>query len=464
MTDTIWPPDFAEATESKYIVLIQSMRTAIRSGVLDQGYKMPPVRELAWQLGIPPGTVARAYKMAAEEGLVEPAVGRGTFVSGGMVKDEPTPPPLIHPLAAEGVDFRAIRVPNSGQDAVIRRIMAGMAERGTSDMIDYPTPETDYEARDAVTGWIEPERGGRFGPDDVILGLGAQNAVNVVLQAVLHGTTPVIMTEELAYPGWRHAARLLRAEIVGIEMDDEGIRPDRFEEALRKHGGQVLITAAEVQSPTTTRTTLARRQEIARLARKYQVQIIEDDCHCITRPDIPNYRALCPERGWYVSSLTKAVSAAVRFGFIIAPEEQAGRARQVAQSTFYGLPQPMLDLCAELITSGEAERFRAMTEARGLQRVKSAVNLLGQWDIRWRPDVPFIWLRLPQGWRGSSFARACGERGIRIKAADEFSLPEGRAPHAVRVGLNPNISEREFEKALSTLSGLLAAPPVSVDL
>ena len=147
MTDTIWPPDFAEATESKYIVLIQSMRTAIRSGVLDQGYKMPPVRELAWQLGITPGTVARAYKMAAEEGLVETAVGRGTFVSGGMVKDEPTPPPLIHPLAAEGVDFRAIRVPNSGQDAVIRRIMAGMAERGTSDMIDYPTPETDYEAR-----------------------------------------------------------------------------------------------------------------------------------------------------------------------------------------------------------------------------------------------------------------------------------------------------------------------------
>ena len=50
------------------------------------------------------------------------------------------------------------------------------------------------------------------------------------------------------------------------------------------------------------------------------------------------------------------------------------------------------------------------------------------------------------------------------QAADEFSLPEGRAPHAVRVGLNPNISEREFEKALSTLSGLLAAPPVSVDL
>ena len=105
-----------------------------------------------------------------------------------------------------------------------------------------------------------------------------------------------------------------------------------------------------------------------------------------------------------------------------------------------------------------------MSEARVLQRVKEAVNILGQWDIRWRPDVPFIWLRLPQGWRASSFARACGDRGIRIKAADEFSLPEGRAPHSVRVGLNPNISDAEFEAALSTMSGLLASPPVNVDL
>lgn len=464
MTDTIWPPNFADAQESKYIVLIQSMRTAIRSGILERGYRMPPVRELAWQLGITPGTVARAYKMAAEEGLVETAVGRGTFVSGGPVSDEPAPPPLIQPRSADGMDFRAIRVPNSGQDAAIRRIMGDLAQRGCSDLIDYPTPETDVAAREAVAGWIDAARVGRFGPEQVILGLGAQNAVCVVLQTLLHGTTPVILTEELAYPGWRHAARLLRAGVVGVEMDDDGLRPDRLEEALRKHGGQILLTASEIHSPTTTRTSLARRQEIARIARQYQVQIIEDDSHCIARPQDPCYRALCPERAWYVSSLTKSVSAALRFGFIVAPEEQAGRARQVAQSTFYGLPQPMLDLCAELIVSGEAERIRAATEARVLERVRSAVNILGRWDIRWRPDVPFLWLRLPQGWRASSFVRACAERGIRIKAGDEFSLPEGRAPHAVRVGLNPNLPEAEFEAALSTMSNLLAAPPVNVDL
>ena len=81
--DTNWPPDLSSASGSKYIVLLQSLRAAIRSGTLPAQHRLPPVRELAWQLGITPGTVARAYKLANDEGLLDTAVGRGTFVAGG---------------------------------------------------------------------------------------------------------------------------------------------------------------------------------------------------------------------------------------------------------------------------------------------------------------------------------------------------------------------------------------------
>ena len=75
MIDTIWPPSFEGCTDPKYIVLIQSLRGAVRSGQLPVGEKLPPVRELAWQLRITPGTVARAYKLAVEEGFLETTVG-----------------------------------------------------------------------------------------------------------------------------------------------------------------------------------------------------------------------------------------------------------------------------------------------------------------------------------------------------------------------------------------------------
>ena len=73
MTDTIWLPDLQETRESKYIVLIQSLRDAVRSGKLECGARLPPVRDLAWKLGITPGTIRISV------GLEDPADLIGDF-------------------------------------------------------------------------------------------------------------------------------------------------------------------------------------------------------------------------------------------------------------------------------------------------------------------------------------------------------------------------------------------------
>ncbi|WP_370395513.1 PLP-dependent aminotransferase family protein [Cognatishimia sp.] len=464
MTDTIWPPDFANISESKYIVLIQSLRAAVRSGELSVGFKLPPVRELAWQLGITPGTVARAYKMAVAEGLVETTVGRGTFVSEGERAEPVVEESLISVYQDTDLNMRGVKVPEVGQDASIRQIMRQLGGEIGQNYVDCPTPDSDLAARLAVVDWIDPDRVGRLSADDIVLGLGAQHSVIMTLQACLYGPNPVILTEDLGYPGIRHAARLLRAQAVGVKMDQDGMRPDLLEEALRQHGGQALVTVAETHSPTTIRASETRRQEIAEIARRYQLQIIEDDCYCVCRTDRPTYRAIVPERAWYVSSLTKSVSAAVRFGYVACATGKASVARQVAQSMFYGLPTPILDLCTELLTSGEAERLRRLTSSKTEELVKIAVNILGKWDIRWRKEVPFIWLRLPQGWRGSTFTAACAAEKIGIKSADEFALQDGQAPNAVRIGINPQIPQAEFERALRRMSEMLENPPNSVDV
>ena len=362
------------------------------------------------------------------------------------------------------MDFRAVRVPDTGQDARIRRILNQLADNPDLDLTDYPTAEIDAPLREAAVNWIGPDKVGRFTADDVVLTLGAQNGLLLALQTILHGPSPVILTEDLAYQGCHHAARLLRAQIIGVEMDEDGLRPDKLEEALRRHGGQVLVTSVEVHSPTTTRTTFERRKHIARIAQKYQLHIIDDDCHCITRHDRPSYRAICPERAWFVTALTKSVSAALRCGFMVAPTGQAALARQTMQSSYYGIPQPALALSTELLRSGEAEAIRAATQAAVEARVKAAVNVLGQWDIRWRPDAPFLWLKLPRGWRGSSFDRACADQGIRIKPGDEFALADGQAPHAVRITLNSSVSGTQAEAALQTMSHLLSRPPINIDV
>ncbi|PUB12717.1 aminotransferase-like domain-containing protein [Yoonia sediminilitoris] len=461
--DTIWQPDLSGAGRAKYKALAQAIRNAIASGSLAQGAKLPPVRDLAYRAGITPGTVARAYGILTDEGLLVAEVGRGTFVSGPARKTRKAETPLLHAVDEETADFRSSRVPDVGQGVIIDETLIRLAQSRRRPHISYPTAETDFDARQAVVDWIGQGRLGPIGADDVVLANGAQNGCILALQDILHGPQPVILAEELAYPGTRHAARLLRAKVVGVAMDEEGIIPEALVEAYRKHGGQVLITAAEVHSPTTVKTGYARKKAIAAVAERFGFSIIEDDCHTTGSTDVPCYRAILPRQSYYVSALTKSVSGALRFGYAVAPLDGGKSLRQVAQSSHYGVAQPIVDLCENLLTSGNAAQIRSDVIARTAGRVRSAVNKLGRWNIRWREDAPFVWLQLPTGWRASSFAMACAGKGVTIRPADEFALSTAMAPNAVRLAVNTCVSDMRYLQALDVMNDLLGNPDALVD-
>ncbi|MGB4111869.1 MAG: PLP-dependent aminotransferase family protein [Yoonia sp.] len=463
VSDTIWTPDLSSAGKSKYKALAQAIRDAIMSGELSAGQQLPPMRELGYRIGLTPGTVARAYAILTEEGRLEAQVGRGTFVAGKIVRPPVNPDSLIY-LVDEGfADFRSSRVPDVGQGRIIDDALIELGQSHCRRHINYPTAQTDYGAREAVAGWIDAIRVGYVTADDVVLGNGAQNCCVLALQAVLHGAAPVILTEELSYPGVRHAGQLLRAKVVGVAMDDEGIIPEALEAAYRNHGGQVLLTAAEVHSPTTIKTTLVRKQALAKLAEKLDIMVIEDDCHTPLATEVPSYRVLTGGNAYYISSLTKTVSGALRFGYMVGPQGQQDNLRQVAQSSFYGVSQPITDLCEGLIRSGAAHQIRKDVFAATAQRVRLAVNALGAWDIRWREDAPFIWLQMPTGWRASSFSMACEKQGIKVRPADEFALSDAKTPNAVRLALNTCVDEQVFRDALAKMNLLLANPARLID-
>lgn len=461
--DTKWLPQISTSGRSKYKALAEAIREGIISGQLKAGAKLPPVREIAYQIGVTPGTVARAYSMMTDEGRLIAEVGRGTFVAGRAQVARVTDVPLINTVDETIADFRSSRVPDVGQGRLIDDAMMFVAQSHRRRHINYPTQETDLEAREAILEWLSEVDTGPIDADHVVLANGAQNACIMALLSILSGPAPVILTEDLAYPGVRHAARLLRAKVVGVAMDEHGIIPEALAAAYREHGGQVLVTAAEVHSPTTIKTPTARKQAIADVARALNLMIIDDDCHATVKSDVPSYRAILPKQTYYVSSLTKSVSGALRFGFAVAPVGQGAVLRQVAQSAHYGVSQPITDLCTRLIRTGDAAKVRTKVADAVAERVRQTVNKLGRWDIKWREDAPFVYLAMPHGWRASSFMVACERRGVLVKPADEFALPDDRAPNAVRLAIGTCVSEPLFLSALDEINDLLENPEGRID-
>jgi DNA-binding transcriptional MocR family regulator len=464
---TIWQPSLDHGQGPKYKAVIATIRNGIETGALKKGDKLPPVRDLAWTLQITPGTVARAYTMLTESGTLSAEVGRGTFVASRLPTAEPEGPIEIDVIAHQtqklddhfNVNMFSPHLPSAGQASLIRKLLVEVAQDPPSGMMHYPSRIGAQPAREAVVRWLTGTPLGAFDQSDVVLSHGGQNALMLVFQAILQGRRPAILIEELAYPGFRRAAELLRADVIPIAMDADGVIPEALEEAARNHDAQIFCTSPEVHNPTGAFTPVARREELVRVARKYDMQIVEDDCYRMRVERAPTYRLLAPERGWYISSLAKILTPALRIGFAIAPEGRTPDLRRVAEYNCFGLATPLIDLCAKLLTHPDIDTMAENTRQGFNVYVQSAVNILGGYDVTWRANVPYLWLRLPVGWRAGAFCQAAEAQGVQIRSAEEFVSRDARAPHAVRLAVNAGVSLESYEAAIMRLRHLLDNPP-----
>ncbi len=452
--NTIEDLDLPGGKSAKYQALADGIRAAVQDGRLASGAKLPPVRDLAFRLGVTPGTVARAYQRLTEAGVLAAHVGRGTFVAERRAATR----------TDRMLDLSRPGVPDVGQTAMLRKALRHVGEGNEDDLLDYPDRSVGLPVREGLVRDLAGVDLGRLTADDFILTHGAQHAYVVVLQTVLRGGAPVVATEALSYAGFRHGARLMRADTAGVEMDSEGPIPAALAAACDAGDVQVFATSSHAHNPTTVQTSLARRREIVALARARDFHIIEDECYGRTPPGIPTYRALAPERVWYIGSLSKSFSAALRVGYLVAPEGRLPEVRQASHHNSFGISRPIAIAVAEVLSSPDWARLREAVDAAYAERMRILVEALEGYALAWREKVPFAFLRLPPGWRTSGFVRAAEERGVLVRAADDFVLIDGRAPNAVRMAIDGRAPLSAFRDGVAVLRELLSAPPHSLDV
>lgn len=457
--DTILNIDLSGGMGPKYVALAGAIADAISGGRLKTGTRMPPVRDLAWKLKVTPGTVSRAYRRLTEQGVLAAQVGRGTFVA-----EPPQPLPQPREISTGVLDLRTPTLPDVGQVGLIRRALHEAAARPADVLMRYPDRKLSDGTRAAILASIDSFDTSGLDERNVVLCNGGQHAFSLILMAVLKGPTPVMMSEELGYQGFRHAARLVRAELKPLAQDEEGPLPSAIRACCEADDVQLLATSSHAHNPTTIATSPARRHEIAELAREYDFQIVDDQCYSLVNKNRPSYRDLAPERVWFISSVSKAISPALRLGWFITPDGKADVGQMVARHSFFALSQPMSDVAHLIKTAAEGDGLRAEVSARVAARVQILKDALDGFDLRARLDVPFAYLSLPKGWRASGFQRACEKEGILIRAADEYVLSDGRAPNAVRFGIDCRSSCAAFEAGCQRIRRLLDDPPHEIDI
>ena len=445
-----WRPDLSARRGPLYLAIADALEADVRFGHLPPGGRLPPQRSLAEALGVDLTTITRAYAEARARGLIEASVGQGTFVRGLTETALRRPdlsmnlPPLFHdPVLAARIWRETAQAETLG---------------GLPLLLGYQDAAGAEDDRLAGAQWLAPRLPG-LTADRLLVAAGVQGALMAVCGLLL-ARGDVVCADRLTYPGFRALASQLGVVVVSLEMDAEGMLPDAFEDACRRHRPKALYCNPTLHNPTTATLSLARREAIVRIAESHGVAIIEDDAYGPLKPDgPPPFAVLAPDRTWHIAGLAKVMSPALRIAYIVAPSARDALRATAVQRATVGRATPLTAVIAtHWIRTGLGAELRDAIRSETHARHASVRRRLPHGRYAGDPDAFHLWLKLPAGWTRGLLAGRLQAAGVVVTPSDVFCV-DGTPPEAARLSLGAFPTREDLDQALDRIAELLEHDP-----
>ncbi|AUC56005.1 GntR family transcriptional regulator (plasmid) [Sagittula sp. P11] len=417
MTD--WTPRAETSGKPRYIAIADAIEKDVRDGRLSPGTRLPPQRMLAKQLGIDFTTVSRGYSEAQSRGLVTSHVGRGTFIS------KPTEAPNgPDPLRLADEDLSMNLPPEPTDPGLIANMRAGLdyVSANLLQLLRYQSSTGSDKDKAAASTWLSL-RGMIPSSARLVISPGAHSTICAIL-TILTEPGDTILCEQITYPGFRNIASRRGLNLVGIEMDKDGILPDALADAIRTHGPKALYLNPTLQNPTTLTIPTDRRLAISEVLNKHGLQLIEDDAYGFIPAKAPAPIAVsAPDLTWHIGGLAKCIGAGLRLAYTVAPNGKQAYSLGQTLKVQAVMPSPITTaLATQWIEDGTADQIRRFIRSETSARQAIAREVLEGFDFRGAENAFNVWLSLPEGvGRADVVARMAG-RPIGIMPSDAFSV------------------------------------------
>jgi DNA-binding transcriptional MocR family regulator len=450
-----WTPNLSGRDKPRYLAIADAIAEDIRNGRLSPSDRLPPQRKLARRLRIDFTTVARGYVEAQKRGLVESRVGRGTFVHASARRRHG--PMARHP---EIVDLSMNLPPEPDDPELLDRMQDGLETVGHDlvYLLRYQGFGGVQADKEAASLWLA-RRALAPSHDRLFITPGAHPALLGIF-GLLASAGDVVLSESLTYPGARAIAAQLGLRLVGIPMDDEGIEAEAFGDACQRLAPKALYVNPTMLNPTTHTISETRRRQIAAIARRYNVPIIEDDPYgFLPTNGPPPFAAIAPEVTWHIAGLAKCLGAGLRIAYVVVPDVRSGwlLASSVRTATVMASPVT-LALATRWITDGTADALLAAVRRESIERQRLATAILPRGRFRADPVGFHLWVSLPESWTRSAFVGHVRSTGIGVVASDAFAT-DGTPPEAVRVCLGGPADRLAVRGALEFMAHALTESP-----
>ena len=453
--------------------------SAILDGQIPAGSPLPSCRALAQSLKIARNTVVLAYQDLAEEGFLIAKERSGFFVNPDVVAVKPKE------LAAPATPKVESLEVDDEPDWVTRFKCRPSLQRNVvkpANWQDYPYPfiygqidqnlfplaawrECSRQALsvNAVREWAKdrfaeddpllveqirtrllPRRGVRVGPDEILVTVGAQQAL-YLLSALLFDHKTTFGIEDPGYTDARNIAALRTNRLVSLPVDDQGL-------VLGSELGgcdYVYVTPSH-QFPTTVTMSLERRHALLETAVQKDFLLIEDDYESeLTHHGSPQPALKSLDRHGrviFVSSLSKTLAPGLRIGFLVAPKPLIAELRALRRLMIRHPAANNQRTIALFLADGHHDTLLRRLCSVYRERLAAAVTALAkhlpEFSVNLTAGGTALWIKGPKGCDMAAIAAAAQRRGVVIEPGAVHFLGQPGPTNFCRLGVSSIATDR----------------------
>ena len=448
----------------------QMIAEGILSGRFRVGEKLPSSRRLAAHLGVSRITVTLAYTELLANDYLTSRGRSGYFIS----ENAPVPPTFTPPTRGEEtvdwsraigrrftggntlekpLDWATYRYPfvygqtdpslfdhSNWRLCALRALGQKDFSALTADYFDQDDPRlVEFIARNTL-----PRRGIIARPEEILITLGAQNALWIAAQVLLTQRR-VAAIEDPCYYALRDILQLSRCHVAPVAVDRHGLPP-----ASIPSESDVIFTTPSHQCPTTATMPMARRHDLLKRARDIDALIVEDDYEFemsfLDAPS-PALKSLDTDgRVIYVGSFSKSLFPGLRLGYLVGSESFIREARALRASVLRHPPGHIQRTTAYFLSLGHYDALiRRIRETLRKRRaaMQAAIDSHG---LTIAGTGAFggssFWMQAPPGTDTTDAASRLRAKGVLIEPGEHFFHGADRPGNHYRLGYSSISSER----------------------
>ena len=327
-------------------------------------------------------------------------------------------------------------------DAQVAHIASALLRDNGKAILQYGQTEGYPPLRQSLPGYIQDTFAAQVQEDHVLVTTGSMQGLDLLLKTLVN-PGDAVLTESPAFLGALQAMSSYQANIVPVNSDDEGIDINHLEEMMRKWRPKLLYIIPTFQNPTGRTLSLNRREQVARLAARYEVVVAEDDPYRSLRYRGQHVATLksFDEEGWVglLGSFSKVVSPGLRVGFMAGDAQLMRRCAVCKQCTDVhtanlnqaivdaylrdGLLSPHIDrICSQYATLMDTmlSQLKEMPKKRHYTQPEGGL---------------FIFVELEDDVRATDLFRKAVERGVAF-VPGEYFYPEGGHHNTLRLNFS----------------------------